>query len=91
MVLEAASVEYSTIEAMTWSIYLDAQKEVPPLHEMPCKIPCRLSNNLHGDVVPRHSGNLRPVIHILEWLAQSVEVSHTRVTVVLACAMTGSV
>ena len=90
VILGAALVEYSTIRARVRFTHLDAQKEVPPLHEMTCKVPSRLSNNLHGDVVPRHSGNLRPVIHILEWLAQSVEVSHTRIAIVLACTIIDS-
>ena len=65
-------------------VYLDTEEVVPPFGEVAGKVPSRLSNYLHPNVVPRHPGNLTPVIHVLLWFVQSVEVPNPRVAIVLA-------
>ena len=65
--------------------YLDAKEVVPPFNEVTGKIPSRLPNDLHSNVVPRHPRHLTPIIHILVRFVQSVEVSDSSVAIILAC------
>lgn len=46
---------------------------IPPLNEVAGKISRWLANNLHGNIMPRHFGNLGPVVHILIWLIEPDE------------------
>jgi len=64
--------------------YLDTKKVIPPLDEVTGKVPSGLSDDLHANVVPRHPGNLAPIVHILLRLVQSVKVSNPAVAIVLA-------
>ena len=66
-------------------VYLDAEEVVPPFGEVAGKVPSWLSDYLHPNIVPRHSGNLTPVIHILLGFVQSVEVPNPAIAVILAC------
>jgi len=64
--------------------YLDTKEVVPPFNEVTGKVPSGLSDDLHANVVPRHSGHLAPIIHILIGFVQSVEIPNSAVAVVLA-------
>lgn len=65
--------------------YLDTEQIVPPLCEMTSEVAGGLSNHLQPDVVPGHPGNSTPVIHVLFWFVQGVEVRDSGVAVILAC------
>jgi len=56
------------------SIHLDTKEVVPPFSEVAGKVPSRLTDDLHPNVVPRHPGHPTPIIHILLGFVQSVEV-----------------
>ena len=66
------------------AFYLDTKEIVPPFSEVTGKVPSRLSDNLQADVMPRHSGHLAPIVHILLGFVQSVKVSNPAVAVVFA-------
>ena len=65
-------------------IYLDTEEVVPPFSEVAGKVPSRLSDYLHPNVVPRHPRNFAPVVHVLFRFVQSMEVPNPRVAIVLA-------
>ena len=49
------------------------------------KVPSGLSDDLHPNIVPRHSRYLAPIMHILLGFVQSVEVSNAAIAVMFAC------
>jgi hypothetical protein len=65
-------------------VYLDTKEVVPTFNKVAGKVPSRLSDDLHPNIVPRHPGNLTPVIHVLLGFVQIVEVPNSRVTIILA-------
>lgn len=65
-------------------VYLDTKEVVPPFGEVACKVPSRLSDYLHSNIVPRRPGDLTPVIHILLGFVQSVEVTDPSIAIILA-------
>jgi len=65
--------------------YLDAKEVIPPFNEVMGKIPSRLSDDLHPNVVPRHPRHLTPIIHILLGFFQIVKVRNPAITIMLAC------
>ena len=68
-----------------WSCwYTLAENIIPTLHEVTTDVASRLTNNLHGNVVPWHTWNLCSVVHLLVRLVESIEVLDSRVAVVFA-------
>lgn len=66
-------------------LHFDTKEVVPPFSEVAREVPSRLPDDLHPNVVPRHSGHLTPIVHILLGFVQSVEVCNSAVAVILAC------
>ena len=67
--------------------YLDAKEVIPPFSEVTGKVSSGLSNDLQANVMPRHSGHLAPIVHILLGLVESVKVCDSAIAIILACSV----